>query len=83
MKRNEVAPQLLHSSADWRIQYGIRSTDISAIPMTQKTKRLGKSDNQKAALSVHPDAVARRLRRAVSWHTRVKEAENHSDKSAA
>jgi hypothetical protein len=43
--------------------------------VNKKTTRLGKSENQKLMLSLHPDAAARRLKRAVEWHARVKREE--------
>lgn len=45
-------------------------------------KRLGKSENQKAALSQPPDAPARRLKRAVAWHKRVQDQERATSRKA-
>ncbi|HTT76554.1 MAG TPA: hypothetical protein VMF50_11335 [Candidatus Binataceae bacterium] len=38
-------------------------------------KRPGQSENEKAALSKYPDAAARRLKRAIAWHQRVRDEE--------
>ena len=40
-----------------------------------KPKRFGKTENAKASLSKHPEAAARRLKRAIAWHKRVKDEE--------
>ena len=41
-------------------------------------KRLGKSETEKAQLSKHADAPARRLKRAIAWHKRVKDDEDNA-----
>lgn len=48
---------------------------IRPVKLTVK-KRLGKSENEKASLSKHPQAAARRLKRAVAWHKQVKDQES-------
>src|SRR5208283_5228894 len=41
-----------------------------------RKRRLGKSEAEKASLSLHPLAAERRLKRAVAWHKRVCDEED-------